>query len=103
MVAGYGLTYLTGVGLLFEERIAFGAVLGAMAVASISFLLSLAARDVTAATVLAALALALLVAAGSIVRHYAEVRAELAEARGRWLASPRTPGHPWPFGAVVLV
>jgi hypothetical protein len=103
VVAGYGLTYLTGVGLVVEERIAFGAVLGAMAVASISFLLSLAARDVTAPTVLAALALALLVAAGSIVRHRAQVRAELAEARGRWLASPRAPGHPWPLAAVVLV
>jgi hypothetical protein len=103
VVAGYGLTYLAGVGMLLEERIAFGAVLGAMAVAAVSFLLSLAARDVTAATVLAALVLALLAAAGSIVRHRSQARADLADARSRWLASPRTPGHPWPFAVVVLV
>ena len=102
MAAGYGLTYLAGIGLLFEERIAFGAVLGAMAVAAVSFLLSLAARDVTAATVLVALALALLVGAASIVRQRNEVRADFAEARTRWSASPRSPGHPWPLAAVVL-
>jgi len=103
VVAGYGLTYLAGIGLLLEERIAFGAVLGAMAVAAASFLLSLAARDVTAATVLAALAVALVAAVGSMVRHSTRVRADFAEAWGRWLASPRTPGHPWPLAAVVLV
>jgi hypothetical protein len=103
VVAGYGLTYFAGIGMLLEERIAFGAVLGAMAVAAVSFLLSLAARDVTAATVLAALGVALLAAAGSIARHRSQVRADLAEARSRWLASPRMPGHPWPFAVVVLV
>jgi hypothetical protein len=103
VVAGYGLTYLAGIGLLLEERIAFGAVLGATAVAAVSFLLSLAARDVTAVTVLTAIALALVAAAGSIVRHSAQVRADFAEAIGRWLAPPRTPGHPWPLAAVVLV
>jgi hypothetical protein len=103
VVAGYGLTYLAGIGLLVEERIAFGAVLGAMAVAAVSFLLSLAARDVTVVTVIAALALALIAAAGSMVRHRTHVRADFAEARVRWLTSPRTPGHPWPLAAVVLV
>ena len=103
MVAGYGLTYLAGIGMLLEERLAFGAVLGAMTVAAISFLLSLAARDVTAATVLGTLALALLAAAGSIVWHRMKVRADFSDARVRWLASPRTPGHPWPLAAVVLV
>jgi hypothetical protein len=103
VVAGYGLTYLSGIGLLLEERVAFGAVLGAMAVAAVSFVLSLAVRDVTEATVLAALVLALLAAAGSMARSGTQVRADLAEARGRWLASPRAAGHPWPFAAVVLV
>ena len=103
MVAGYGLTYLAGIGLLLEERIAYGAVLGAMAVAAVSFLLSLVARDVTVSTVLGALVLALMGAAGSMVWHRAQVRADFAESRARWLASPRTPGHPWPLFAVVLV
>jgi len=103
VVAGCGLTYLSGIRLLLEERIAFGAVLGAMAVAAVSFLLSLAARDITAATVLAATALSLVAAAGSSFRHRMQVRADLAEARDRWLASPRVPGHPWPLAAVMLV
>ena len=103
MVAGYGLTYLAGIGLLLEERIAFGAVLGAMAVAAVSFLLSLAARDVTVATVLAALALVLLAAAVSVARQSSRVRADFGEARSRWFTSPRTPGHPWPLAALVLV
>jgi hypothetical protein len=103
VVAGFGLTYLSGIGLMLEERIAFGAVLGAMTVAAVSFVLSLATRDVTVATVLAALALVLLAAAVSAVRHSAQARADFAEARARWLASPRTAGHPWPLAAVVLV
>ncbi len=103
MAAGYGLTYLTGVGLLLEERIAFGAVLGAAGVAASSFLLSLAVRDVTVATVLAALGVALLVAAASMAFSMKQVRADVAEARRRWLASPRSPDHPWPLAAVVIV
>jgi hypothetical protein len=103
VAAGYGLTYLTGVGLLLEERIAFGAVLGAAAVSALSFVLSLAVRDVTVATVLAALAVALLAAAASIAQQINQVRADLSEARARWSVSPRSPGHPWPLAAVILV
>jgi len=103
VAAGYGLTYLTGVGLLMEERIAFGAVLGAAALAALSFLLSLAVRDVTVATVLAALGMVLLAAVASIAWQIKQVRADLSEARARWLVSPRSSGHPWPLVAVVLV
>src|SRR5260370_2906384 len=74
-----------------------------MAVAAVSFLLSLASRDITAATVLAATALSLVAAAGSSFRHRMQVRADLAEARDRWLASPRVPGHPWTLAALSLV
>jgi hypothetical protein len=101
--AGYGLTYLTGIGLLLEERIAFGAVLGAAAVAGLSFLVSLAARDVTVATVLAALGVSLVAAITSIAFQLKQVRADLAETRSRWLSSARSPGHPWPLAAVVVV
>ena len=103
MAAGYGLTYLTGIGLLLEERIAFGAVLGAAAVAGLSFLVSLAARDVTVATVLAALGVSLVAAITSIAFQLKQVRADLAETRDRWLSSARSPGHPWPLAAVVVV
>lgn len=103
MAAGFGLTYLIGVPLLFEERIVFGAVLGAMAVAGMGFVVSLLVRDVTAWTVLLALGTVLLVAAGAVARHRALIGAELVEARARWLASPGSPRHPWPLLAVMLV
>ena len=35
VVAGFGITYLCGVDLILEERLAFGTVLGAMAVAAV--------------------------------------------------------------------
>src|SRR4029077_13335258 len=49
--AGFGVTYLSGVPLHLEERIVFGAVLGAMLVAATTFVLALLVRDVTPLTV----------------------------------------------------
>jgi hypothetical protein len=103
VAAGFGLTYLIGIALLLEERIAFGAVLGATAVAASGFLLSLVVRDVTVATVLLALGIALLVAAVAVATQAKLVRADIAEARTRWWSSPRSPGHPWPLAAVLLL
>jgi hypothetical protein len=103
VVAGCGLTYLTGIGLLLEERIAFGAVLGPATVSVLSFLLSLAEKDVTVTTVLVALGLALLAAAAAIAWRIKQVRTDLSRSRARWLISPRSHGHPWPLAAVVLV
>jgi hypothetical protein len=103
VAAGFGLTYLIGLSLLLEERIAFGAVLGAAAVAAVTFALSLAVRDVTAVTALVGLSLVVLAAAGALAWQWKEFRADLDGARARWFASPRTPGHPWPLAALVLV
>ena len=103
MAAGFALTYLVGLNLLLEERIAFGAVLGTTAVAAVSFALSLAVRDVTVATVLAGLGFVVLAAAAVLAWQSKEFRADSVGARARWFASPRTPGHPWPLAAVVLV
>ena len=103
MAAGFGLSYLIGVPLLLEERIAFGAVLGAAAVAGLGFALALFVRDVTAFTVLLALGIVLVVAAAAVASYRKLIGAEIADARARWLASPRSPGHPWPLAAVVLV
>ena len=103
MVAGFGLTYLTGIALSLEERIVFGTVLGAMAVAVSSFALSLAVRDVTVMTALFGLGISLLVAVVALAKQMKLVRADVAQARTRWLASPRSPGHPWPVAAVLLV
>lgn len=103
VAAGFGITYLSGVGLNLEERLAFGIVLGAMAVSAASFVLSMAVRDVTLITVLVGLALALALGAGAAFVQRIRVASDLADARARWWASPRTPGHPWPLAAVVLV
>src|ERR1700704_3011823 len=63
VVAGYGITYLSGIPLNVEERLAFGTVLGAMAGAAASFVASMLARDVTVLTVTLGLATALAVGA----------------------------------------
>ncbi|HMJ38456.1 MAG TPA: hypothetical protein VK606_02800, partial [Verrucomicrobiae bacterium] len=97
VAAGFGLSYLIGVPLLLEERMAFGAVLGAAAVAGLGFTLALFVRDVTALTVLLALGIVLVVAAAAVASYRKLIGAEIADARARWLASPRSPGHPWPL------
>jgi len=55
-VAGFGITYLSGVAFTLEERIVFGAVLGAMTVALTTFVPALLIRDLTLITVLLGLA-----------------------------------------------
>jgi len=103
VAAGFGLTYLIGLAFSIEERIAFGAVIGAMAVAGVSLLISLVVRDVTLVTVLLALGIVLLLAVVSVATHKGQARSDFADARTRWLASPRSPGHPWPVVAVLVV
>ncbi len=103
VVAGFGLTHLSGIALKLEERIAFGAVLGAMAVAASSFALSSLAHDVTPLTDLGGLAVALVAGSVAVVIDRRQVALDLGDARARWLAPPRSPGHPWPLAAVVLV
>src|SRR4029077_9872038 len=49
--AGFGVTYLSGVPLNLEERVVFGAVLGAMLVAATTFVPALLWRAVTPTTV----------------------------------------------------
>jgi hypothetical protein len=103
VAAGFGLTYLVGIALSLEERIAFGAVLGAMAVAAAGFVVSLAVRDVTGVTVVLALVIVILAAAAAVATRMKLVRADIADARSRWWSSPRSPGHPWPLAAVLVV
>ncbi len=94
--AGFGITYLAGVALNLEERIVFGAVLGAMAVAGTTFVMALLARDVNAITV----PLGLLIAVGAgvlaIIWKRATLAADWADARTRWPAQ-------WPLLAVLVV
>ena len=103
VVAGFGITYLGGADLLLEERLAFGTVLGAIAVATTTFMFSMIARDVTVLTVLLGLAVALAAGAGGALASRARLAADLSDAAARWWRSPRSDGHPWPLAAVVLV
>jgi len=103
VLAGFGISYLSGVALNLEERLAFGAVLGAMAVAASSFVLSSVIRDVTVGSVLLGLAIALAIGFGAGTAQHDVVASDLTDALTRWRASPRSAGHPWPLAAVVLV
>jgi hypothetical protein len=103
VVAGFGITYLSGMALNFEERLAFGTVLGAMAVSVVSFLLSMVVRDVTLGTVITGIAIAIAAGGGVAVANRDRVAADVSDAIARWAAPLRTAGHPWPLAAVFLV
>jgi len=103
VVAGFGITYLSGIGLNLEERVAFGAVLGAMAFAGAGFCVSLVVRDVTVMSVVVGFAATLMVGAGAAVAKRDQLASDLSDARRRWWASPRTAAHPWPLAGVVIV
>ena len=60
LVSGFGLTYFSGIDLIFEERLFFGTVIGAMAVSLAGFLAaSLLGFGVTSVSLGAAVALGL--------------------------------------------
>jgi hypothetical protein len=103
VATGFGITYLSGVSLNFEERLAFGTVVGSMTVAAVTFMLSMLVRDVTVVTVLLGLAIALAVGAAAAITQRDRVAFDVADAVARWSASPRVAGHPWPLAAVALV
>jgi hypothetical protein len=103
VAAGFGITYLSGVALNLEERLAFGTVLGSMAVAAASFALSMLIRDVTVVTVALGLVMALATGTGAAIARRDRVASDPSDAIARWWTSPRAPGHPWPLAAVVVV
>jgi hypothetical protein len=103
VLAGFGITYVSGADLVLEERLAFGTVLGAMAVAAVTFIFSMIARDVTLLTVLLGLAAALVAGGGATVAARDRLASDISDAAARWWRSPRSAGHPWPLAAVVLV
>jgi hypothetical protein len=101
--AGFGITFLSGIAFTLEERIVYGSVLGATAVSVTTFVASFVIRDVTLATVLVGLAVALIAGVGGAVLGRETLVADWIGARGRWMASWRTPGHPWPLLAVFAI
>jgi hypothetical protein len=99
-VAGFGITYLSGVRLTLEERVIFGTVLGAAVVSITTFVPAYFARDVTAFTAVLGLAIAVAVGEGTLFAARAQLVADWHDARLRWSASA---DHPWPLVAVMLV
>ena len=85
--AGFGLTYLCGVALNLEERIVFGAVLGAAAVSVATFLPSLLLRDVTSVTVVAGLAIVIVVGAFATFASRKKLAADWLDFRAHWKRS----------------
>jgi hypothetical protein len=96
VAAGFGVTYLSGVPLHLEERVVFGAVLGAMLVAATTFVPSLLLRDVSPPTVWFGLTAGLVVGAVGIYAGRKRIVGDWADARRRWPSS-------WPLLLVVLV
>ncbi len=103
VLAGFAITYMSQVELTFEERAAFGTVLGAMGLSIAAFVLSMAVRDVNLATVLVATAITLAGGAAIGYRHREQFVDDWTDARARWSRPLSTPGHPWPLAAVFLV
>ena len=94
--AGFGVTYLSGVPLNLEERVVFGAVLGAMLVAATTFVPALLWRDVTPATVSLGLLGGLAVGAAGVYVGRKRIVGDWADARRRWPSS-------WPLLVVLVV
>lgn len=94
--AGFGITYLSGVALNFEERVVFGAVLGAMAVSAFTFAPALLARDLTPATVWMGMTVTLALGTVGVLTKRATVLTDWNDARHRWPTQ-------WPLLAVLLV
>jgi hypothetical protein len=102
LLGGFGLTYLSGLELIFEERLFFGTVIGAMAVSLAGFatasLLGFSATSVWLGAVLA-----LAASASGWFCGRRQVLPNLRDVTDRWARSPTAPGHPWPLLAVALV
>ena len=106
VVAGVGLTYLSGVPLLLEERLAYGTVVGAVAVTMADFLLA-SARGLDLVTVLAGLAIALAASAPGWWLARDRLRGEADDLIARWTRREQWPlwallAICWPFTLAVL-
>ncbi|MDQ6774167.1 MAG: hypothetical protein M3024_14500 [Candidatus Dormibacteraeota bacterium] len=97
VAAGYGLTHLSGLELSLEERIAFGVVIGALAVSVATLLVGLAV-GLTALSVGFAAVTALAASAPGWARARRALGAELADARERWWRH-----EPWPLWLLLLI
>jgi hypothetical protein len=97
VVGGAGLTYLAGLELSAEERLAYGTVVGAVVVSMLGFVLALA-WGLTLATAAAAVLVTLALSAPGWWRARRLAPTELRDAAARW--SRR---EPWPLWLLLAV
>jgi hypothetical protein len=97
------MTYLSGIAFTLEERIVFGAVVGAMAVSVTTFVPALLVRDVTVLTVLLGLAVSVVAGGCGVLLSRSQVAADWVDARRRWLAPLTSSIHPWPLLLVFAI
>lgn len=106
VAAGFGLTHLCGLPLTFEERLAFGAVIGALTLAVV-ILAAAMLFGLRGDTVMGALGVTLAVAAPGWWKARARLRGDLVEAAGRWRRLQPWPlllllAAAWPYTLVIL-
>jgi hypothetical protein len=97
VVAGAGLTHLSGLPLTVEERLAYGTVVGAVAVTMADFLFA-SAFGFGLPTVLAGLLVALLASAPGWWLARGRLRAEVDDMVARWRRR-----EPWPLWALLAL
>jgi hypothetical protein len=101
LVAGVGLTYLSGLTFDFEERLAYGAVVGAMTVALATFATALL-LGLNLVTVVVGCVLALVASAVGWAVAGDTLSSDLTSLGSRWIARPDA-RHPWPLLLVLAI
>lgn len=96
-LAGIGLTFAVSRELTLEERLSWGAPLGAVVVALVLLFLGLAAGRLTVPLVLLGLAAPLAAGAGCAWHSRGRLVDELVTAGGRWRR-----GEPWPLWLLLV-
>jgi hypothetical protein len=95
VLSGAGLTYLSGLRLSIEERLAYGTLIGVAVMSTLGFLLALAA-GLSAVTVLASLLGSLALSGAGWWRGRRLVGEEAGDAVARWARR-----EPWPLWALL--
>ena len=96
VLAGVGLTCHSGIALSLAERVAFGTVIGAVAVTLASFLSSLA-FGFSGPSVGLGFAVAMLAGGAGAWSHRGRLLVDLDAAVERWTGPVSAPDHPWPL------
>ena len=99
VIAGYGMTYFSGLPLLTEERLFYGLILGAMAGTLATFLIALVV-GLNVVSIVGGTAVVAVAGAAGLVSAGEDLRREFADLRARWFSVPSRK-HPWPLLLVM--